>query len=482
VLRFTTQGFPRIRILSDDQVREIHFTSLEILERTGVEVRNVRALEMLRKAGARVSGERVRMPSQLVKHAIDSAPERVVLSRRTGERVMALEEGRVFFGTGSETPNTIDVETRQRRPATGQDIENMARLCDALPNMDFAMTMGIANDAPRESAFLYGFIAMVSGTSKPVVFTARDGEEMADIYEIAAAAAGGRESLRRRPFLIHYAEPVSPLIHSPLGVEKLLFCAERHIPVAYVSGASAGATLPATVAGACAVANAECLSGLVIHQLAAPGAPFIFGANVSVMDMSTMGYVYGGPEFSLTNAAFADLARCYRLPVWGLAGASDSKAVDAQAGLEAMCSIGTAILARGNLVHDVGYIESGLTSSMELVAICDEIISMLGMLYRGIATDGDRLAADVVDEVGPGGQFLDSDHTVRHFRTEHFLPRLLDRNNSTKWQAAGSPDLADRANARVRQILAAHRPAPLPAEAEAAIAKVLANPRRGRDA
>jgi len=147
-----------------------------------------------------------------------------------------------------------------------------------------------------------------------------------------------------------------------------------------------------------------------------------------------------------------------------------------------MCSISTAILARGNLVHDVGYIESGLTSSMELVAICDEIISMLGMLYRGIATDGDRLAADVVDEVGPGGQFLDSDHTVRHFRTEHFLPRLLDRNNSTKWQAAGSPDLADRANARVRQILAAHRPAPLPAEAEAAIAKVLANPRRGRDA
>ena len=259
MLRFTTQGFPRIRILSDDQVREIHFTSLEILERTGVEVRNVRALEMLRKAGARVSGERVRMPSQLVKHAIDSAPERVVLSRRTGERVMALEEGRVFFGTGSETPNTIDVETRQRRPATGQDIENMARLCDALPNMDFAMTMGIANDAPRESAFLYGFIAMVSGTSKPVVFTAQDGEEMADIYEIAAAAAGGRESLRRRPFLIHYAEPISPLIHSPLGVEKLLFCAERHIPVAYVSGASAGATLPATVAGASAVANAECL-------------------------------------------------------------------------------------------------------------------------------------------------------------------------------------------------------------------------------
>jgi trimethylamine--corrinoid protein Co-methyltransferase len=292
------------------------------------------------------------------------------------------------------------------------------------------------------------------------------------IQGIAAAAVGGADALRSRPFIIHYGEPISPLIHSPLGVDKLIFCAERGIPAAYVSGASAGATMPAPLGGAIALANAECLSGLVIHQLVAPGAPFIYGANVSVIDMATLGYVYGGPEFSLTNAAFADLARHYRLPVWGLAGASDAKTVDAQAGLEAMCSIMTAILARGNLVHDLGYIESGLTSSLEMVVVCDEIIEMLKILYRGVPTDRDRLALDVIDEVGPGGQFLDTDSTLRYFRTEHFMPRLLNRQNFTRWSQSGAQNLADRANARAREILSSHCPPPLPAAATAAIEKI----------
>jgi trimethylamine--corrinoid protein Co-methyltransferase len=467
-------------VLSDEQVRDLHLATLEILERTGVEVRDEKAHELLRRAGARVDGDRVRIPAPLVSQALHTAPERVVLSARTGERVMPLEEGRVFFGTGSDTPNTIDPETRQHRPARRRDITQIARLCDALPNIGFIMSMGIASDVPAETCFLHGFAAMLAGSSKPIIFTAQDERDLADIYEIACAVAGGEEALRSNPFLTHYAEPISPLIHSPNGVRKLVFCAERQLPVAYVSGMSAGATGPVTLAGACALANAECLSGLVIHQLVSPGAPFIYGANVSVMDMASLGYVYGGPEFSLTNAAFADLARCYRLPVWGLAGSSDSKVVDAQAGLEAMCSINTAILARGNLVHDVGYLESGLTSSMEMIAVCDEIISMLTILHRGLPMDADRLAVELVDAVGPGRHFLDTDHTLRYFRTEHFLPRLLDRNNCARWTERGCEDLADRANRRVRELLASHRPAPLSETAQAAIEKVLAEPRAAR--
>ena len=472
MLQFTSQSYPQIRMLSDEQIRDIHFATLEILERTGTEVRNERGLELLRRAGARVDGQRVRFPSPLIEQAIRSAPERVVLSTRTGDRTMPLEEGKVFFGTGSDTPNTIDLGTRERRPARSADVTDFARLCDALPNYDFVMSMGISSDAPRASSFVHEFAAMVKGTAKPIVFTAQDCADMEVIHEIAAAAVGGADALRSRPFIIHYGEPISPLIHSPLGVDKLIFCAERGIPAAYVSGASAGATMPAPLGGAIALANAECLSGLVIHQLVAPGAPFIYGANVSVIDMATLGYVYGGPEFSLTNAAFADLARHYRLPVWGLAGASDAKTVDAQAGLEAMCSIMTAILARGNLVHDLGYIESGLTSSLEMVVVCDEIIEMLKILCRGVPTDRDRLALDVIDEVGPGGQFLDTDSTLRYFRTEHFMPRLLNRQNFTRWSQSGAQNLADRANARAREILSSHRPPPLPAAATAAIEKI----------
>jgi trimethylamine--corrinoid protein Co-methyltransferase len=459
--------------LSEEQVRELHFASLEILEGVGVEVRHERGLELLSRAGARVEGEKVRIPAPLVEEAIRSAPSRVVLSARTGERVMPLEVDRVFFGTGSDTPNTIDPHTRERRRSKRSDVEAIARLCDALPNIDFIMSLGVATDVPENAPFVYEFADMVAGSSKPIVFTAQDERDMDDIYEMAAAVAGGEEALRRRPFLLHYAEPITPLVHSPQGVGKLLFCADRGLPVVYVSGMSAGGSAPATLAGACALGSAECLSGLVMHQLAAPGAAFVYGANVSVMDMSTLGYVYGGPEFPITNAALADMARHYELPCWGLAGATDAKRVDAQAGLEAMLSIVMAVLSRGNLVHDVGYVESGLTSSMEMVAICDEIIGMVQMLHRGLPTDSAHLALDVIEEVGVGGHFVATDHTAAFFRTNHFLPRMLDRSNFDKWQSAGGKSLEDRANERVLAILQEHRPAPVSESATEVIASVL---------
>jgi len=386
---------------------------------------------------------------------------------------MALERDRVFFGTGSDTPNTIDPETRKRRRSVRADVGRIAKVCDALENIDFLMSLGVAGDVPAGAPFVYEFAEMIAGTSKPIVFTAKDEADMADIYEMAAAAVGGEEALRANPFVINYSEPITPLIHSPEGLAKLLFCADHRLPIAYVSGMSAGGSAPATLAGATALGSAECLSGLVIHQLAAPGAPFIYGANVSVVDMRTMSYVYGGPEFPLTNAALADMARHYRLPVWGLAGASDAKTVDAQAGLEAMLSITMAALSRGNLVHDVGYIDSGLTSSMEMVAVCDEMIGMVRMVVRGLPTDDERLATEVIDEVGPAGNFLMTEHTRQFFRSEHFMPGLLERNNYDKWSAAGGKSLEDRANERVLEILESHQPAPLPEGAQGVIESVL---------
>ncbi|HUU54139.1 MAG TPA: trimethylamine methyltransferase family protein [Armatimonadota bacterium] len=473
-MRYTSHQQPHVRMVSDEQIQELHLATLEILERTGVEVKQKRAVELLEKAGARVEGERVCIPADLVENAIRSAPERVVVCSRTGERVMPLEANRVFFGTGSDTPNTIDPETRERRRARRKDVERIARLCDALPNMDFIMSMGVAGDVPEQAPFVYEFADMVAGSSKPIVFTASDERDMADIYEMAVAVCGGEIELRRNPFLLHYAEPITPLIHSPTGLRKLLFCADHRLPVAYVSGMSAGTGSPATLAGALAIVNAECLSGLVIHQLAAPGAPFIYGANVSVVDWRTLTMVYGGPELPLTNAALAQMARRYRLPCWGMAGTSDAKTVDAQAGLEAMQSILMAVLSRGNLVHDVGYIESGLTSSMEMIAVCDEMIAMARMLFRGIPVDDEHLALDLVEEVGIGGQFYATEHTAKFFRTDHFLPRLLDRDNYDGWKTKGCRSLEDKANACVLEILASHRPAPVPDGAQEVIASVLA--------
>lgn len=473
MLYYSSHHQPHLRVFSDEQILEVHFATLEILERTGVEVRDQRARNLLKQAGARLEGERARIPSHLVNWAINSAPERVVLSSRTGQRVMPLEANRVFFGTGSDTPNTIDPDTRQRRRSVRADVGRIARLVDALPNIDFLMSLAVASDVPAHAPFVFEFADMLAGTSKPLVFTAHDQQDMEDIAEMAAAVVGGESALRANPIAIHYAEPITPLIHSPMGLRKLLFCADHHLPVVYVSGMSAGATTPVTLAGGIALGSAECLSGLVIHQLASPGAPFIYGANVSVIDMGTMGYVYGGPEFPITNAALADMARYYRLPVWGLAGASDAKCVDAQAGMECMLSVLMAVLSRGNLVHDVGYIEQGLTSSMEMVTVVDEMVAMARMILRGIPTDREHTAVDVIDEVGPGGQFLNTEHTARFFRTDHFLTRLLDRNPFDTWQRNGAKTLEDRANEKVREILATHQPAPLPDGAQQVIENVL---------
>ncbi|NIM06056.1 MAG: trimethylamine methyltransferase [Armatimonadetes bacterium] len=476
MLNFTPDQLPQIHALTEEQIHDMHSATLKILERTGVEVRHPRALELLREAGAKVEGERVRIPAELVEKAIQSAPAKVSVWSRTGENEMALEANKVYFGTGSDTPSTMDPRTGERRPPRFQDVVDIARLCDALTNYDFVMSMGIINDAPAQGNYLYGFAAMATGSSKPIICTANHADDMAAIYKMAVAIAGSEEALRAKPIFGHYAEPITPLIHSPTGVGKILFCAEHGIPVAYVSGMLAGGTAPVTLAGACALANAEGLSGLVIHQLAAPGAPFIFGTNTTVIDMTNSTCVYGSPEWRLTDALFADLSRHYELPVWATAGTTDSKVVDAQAGLEAMFSLNMSILSRGNLVHDLGYIDSGLTSSMEMILLCDEIIQMISVPLRGMPFDEARFALDEIDSVGPGGHFLDTDHTVRYFRTDHFLPRLIDRQNFDGWSKSGSKSLAQRANARVLEILDSHQPAPLPDEAKAVIEEVLANP------
>jgi len=240
-----------------------------------------------------------------------------------------------------------------------------------------------------------------------------------------------------------------------------------------VSGIMAGANAPITIAGAVALANAECLSGLVVAQLAKQGAPFIYGANVSVMDMRTAIYSYACPEFSLTNAVFASLAHRYRLPVWGLAGAPDSKVVDAQAGAEAAISILTAALAGGNLVHDCGYLESGLCSSLEMIVLADEVIGMARTIARGLVIDDDELALDLIDRVGPGGHFLGEMHTAERCHTAHWIPKVFDRNNFDAWLTQGGQDLYKRLNARAKEILAEHTVEPLPEDVQAGIQAVI---------
>jgi len=464
---------PTIQMLSDEQIQAIHHTSLDILSRTGIVMKNEVGRELLLDAGAWESEGRIKLPPHLVMGAIASAPSRIPLFNRLGELTMPLEAGKVFFGPGSDCPFTIDLETGQRRQATAEDGRRSANLCDGLDQIDFIMSMGTPSDVPPLDHYLHSFINMIRGSVKPNVYTANNREDMEDMYRIACAVAGGETELREKPFLLHYAEPISPLLFNEESVDKLLFCAEKGIPVTYLPSPNTGGGGPITLAGALALGNAECLAGLVLSQLVRPGTPFLYGMNTAALDMKSAIVSYGSPEWPLGMAACTDLARCYDLPVWGTAGATDSKLVDAQAGIEATVSVMAAFLCRCNLVHDVGYIEYGTTSSMEMLVVADEIIREVRYVMGGVEVSQRTLAREAIHRARPGGGFLADDHTLDNWKWAQWRPALIDRLRYDNWVEKGCQDMTTRANERARQILAEHEVPPLPEATEEVIAEVL---------
>lgn len=465
---------PRLTMLSRHDCLRIHRASCEILRRTGVHVYSERALTLLREAGAVVDGPLARIPPSLVEWSLTTVPGSFNLYARGSEEVAIRLDGEgVYFGPGSDTLHYLDPRSGKRRAFTSADIADCTRLCDALPNLHFMMSVGVPEDVPEDTYFRHQFAAMVRNTTKPIVVVCDTLADLEAIVEMAAAVAGDREALQKHPNLLLYAEPSTPLQHSQEATEKLLFCAQERLPITHSPAPMMGGTAPVTVAGAVALGNAEMLSSLVMHQLQNPGAPFLYGHGVHHLDMKDLVSVYGAPEFQLARVAAAEMGRFYGLPVWGYAGHSDSKVVDGQAAADAQFSVLVAFLARTNLNHDVGYLESGLTGSPEMMVLTDEIISMTARFVAGIRLDDEALAVEVVDEVGPGGEFLSHDHTMAHWR-DLWMPRLFNRQQLEQWAEAGSKPI----NARLREVavtlMEEHQVPPLPQAAEQEIERILA--------
>lgn len=471
----------RLTFLSHAEKERLHLATLEVLRRTGVRVHSEEALSLLERAGCAVDdGNLVRIPSHVVEEAIRTAPPSITVYNRAGEPAMSLEGTNVYFGTGSDLPNVIDLETGERRPAVKSDVANAALISDALPNVDFVMSMALAGDVPVAVSDLHSYEAMVAHTTKPIVFTAHDRVGLEAILEMAAEVAGGEGALRRTPTLILYAEPTTPLQHSREAVEKLLAMAGEGLPVAYVPGAVSGASTPVTLAGAMVVSNAELLSGLVIAQLKRRGAPCIFGAGTGPLDMHTMVGTYAVPEYMMMTTMMAEMGRYYRLPTWGFAGCSDAKLFDQQAGAEGTLWVAMAAFSGTNLVHDVGYLESGLTASMEMLVTMNEVIAMARYMLRDIDLSPEALALDVIDRVGPGGDYLAQEHTVRHCR-EGWFSTLFDKGYYSDWMAAGATSAGERARAVSRQILATHQPPALPDDILDRLGGIIARVAREKD-
>jgi trimethylamine--corrinoid protein Co-methyltransferase len=454
--------------LTQDQINVLHQASLEILSHTGMRFHEQEAIELFKKAGAHVSdGNRVHIPPHRVEWALRTAPKNITIYNRNGQRAMYLGDYRSYFGVGSDCMHIYDLDSGERRRAVLEDVRRGIRLVDALPNIHFAMSMFMPEDVPVETYERHQMAVMLSETGKPIVFVGMDLASTLDIIEMAGIVAGGPEALQHQPFVINYVNTTNAFQHNQESVQRLLYAAGLNLPSIYLPGNKRGIDSPITSAGAMALGNAGQLAGLVLAQIKCEGAPFI-RANPAwgELDMSVMVGVYASPEAE--RPAGWDLAHHYGIPIFGAAGCSDAKIFDAQAAAEASLSILLQAISGANLIHDVGYLDCAMTGSLELVAFSDEIIEWVRRYQRRVEITEETLALDLIDQVGPDGNFLDSEHTLKHVRQE-WRPRLIDRRNYQRWAERGATTLQQRANQKVRQILETHRAEPLPEDVAAAV-------------
>lgn len=326
--------------------------------------------------------------------------------------------------------------------------------------------MSCAFDADPRGASVAVFAEMVRNTTKPLGVGC-DADE--DIYEqvlrIGRIVAGGAEQLRARPFFYNYSEPTTPLVHSTGALKRLIQSVESGIPLVYTPMPMAGATAPCSFAGTLIVGSAETLTGLVISQLLRPGAPFIYGGIPGIMDMKTMIFAYGAPELNLMVAAMTDMAHYYKLPMFGTAGCTDARCVDQQAAAELAISCYSSVLSGANLVHDVGLTDHADLASAELMVLCDEIVEMVKRSTQAFDVSDVDAAIDLIDKVGPGGNFLAEDHTFENFR-KLWSPSLMDRSRLNADSPERIPSFTERLNRKTLDIIANHKPEPLAPEIE----------------
>jgi len=466
----------QLKILSSDELYEIHLATLEILECIGVKILEPKALRILEEAGATVDIKKkiARIPKHLVEEAIKKAPSGFTLYGRDPNYKLKLQDKRVYFSMGGQSVNVLDLETGKQRASTLKDCENFFRLADALENVHHTTIVVRPRDVPDSVAHVHELFAGLRNTTKTLDAETYGQAVALDSIRMASVVAGGEEELKKRPLLLGFHNPISPLQHSEKLTEALMMYAKYKQPVIVAPEAQAGATAPVTLAGLLAQQNAEVLSGIVIAELVNPGAPVLFGTVSTIMDMKTGNLAYGAIEAGLINVATAQLAHYYGLPSRGTGSGTESKIPDIQAGFEKAMTLMMAALAGLNFIFNAaGTLESTLTASYEQAVIDNEICGMVSRALRGIKISDETLAIDVIERVGPGGQFLDQRHTLEYLKKEHYLPTIINRQKRERWEKAGSKDLREIAREEAKRILKEHQPEPLDRDIEEELKKVV---------
>lgn len=443
--------------LRQDQIGRIHQTALRILEEVGVRVECEQARSILLATGSTLDsdGIRIRIRPRIVEKALCSAPSSIRLCGRGEEQDLVAEGSRTYLGTGGAAINVIDLDTGEWRPSRLKDISDFARLVEVLPNIDFFVRPCAARDVPAEQLGINEFYASLAYTTKHVLGSAYDPRGVGRLLELGSLIAGSREQFLKRPFFSVIVACInSPLGFDATGTDTLLAAVGADIPVTLSSAPMAGSTSPITLAGTLVQLHAEELAGLVLTQTARPGARILYGGIPSMADLHYLTYVGGGVEFGMMNAAIAQLSHYINVPNYNSAGITEAKIPDIQAVYEKSFAILQCALSGSNIVHHAaGMLESLLSISHEQLIIDNEIIGMALRAVRGIEVSEDTLAFDEIREAASAGNYLASEHTARHMRSEYLQPTLADRKLRSEWEEMGMEDIRTKARRKALDIL-----------------------------
>ena len=453
-----------LAFLSDAELRAIHDASLQILRDTGVRVHHDEILALLGQAGAKIdsTAKIARLPERLVMDCTEQSGKQYVLYGRDPSQTARFGYGDFVLMSSPGQYAWVDGRTGLRRPATVEDAGNAIRLGDALPEIDIVGAMAQPEAVPEtcRDVFLTG--ELVKHTAKPTRCWVRNGKTARYILDIYRTIAGGTQALRQRPMVEAFLEPISPLQLPGDGLEIVREFAQAGQPVSIGPMAMTSATAPATLAGTLAQENAEILAGIVVTQLLAPGTAITYGGIPHIMDPRTSICSFGSPEQSLMAVGMVQMAKFYRLPVYINVGLTDAKVLDAQAGIEKAGGMILGMLAGADTFGHCGICGTDHAASLEWLYADNELAAYAKRIARGFAVDNATLATDVVQAVGPGGNFLAEEHTVKHFREEMWLAGpAWTRQSWDHWLSGGAKSMADRIHEQVAETLSRHEPKPL---------------------
>ena len=443
-------------LLSAGQIQQIDAAGREILTRVGFRVLDEKLRSRLKRSGVRVDSrnQRVFIPDAWLEARLSEAPGQVKLFSRGSDRDLNLGSGQVYFGNGGRVFQLFDTVTARMRPTVLKDVAQAACLVDGLDNLHFFIIPCQAYDIPAEHYHLNDFFQAFNNTEKHVMGGCDTLQGARQMHALASLIAGDDKSLRAKPFVSVITNPISPLTIDTVALQIVEFCAGKGLPVTCAPAPMAGATAPTTLAGTLAQMHAEALAGVALVQFLQPGAPVLYGAVPSVMDLRKMNLAIGSVETGMLNAAAVALAHRHGLPIYASAGLTDTKVPDIQAGGEKMLSNLLVAQAGADFIHlAAGMLDSGNAISFEQFIIDDELIGMIYRLLRGIDVNADTLALDCIESVGPGGNFVLEDHTVDHMLEQHFYPQHCVRMPFDVWTREGEPTMVSRAREQVRLLL-----------------------------